>query len=147
MASYIGTYRKIQKGIKTRMRITVNLYYNKGNEIIIWHSFYIGSCLVLNNNCCYMHNHRWNTLHQIYTSQINNDNIYQSSKIISSDDNIHSFPYMTRKRWETFFYTWTPLSNVIAAMIFWSVSWIVMHSLSHKQFNKWIPKSSMVWSH
>jgi hypothetical protein len=35
MASYIGTYRKIQKGIKTRMRITVNLYYNKGNEIII----------------------------------------------------------------------------------------------------------------
>jgi hypothetical protein len=56
-------------------------------------------------------------LNQICTSQINNDNIYQGLKIISSDDNIHSFPYMIRKRWEAFFYTWAPLSNAIVAMV------------------------------
>jgi len=146
MASYIGMYTISQKGIKTRMETTVDLY-NKGNEIISWQLLYIGSCLVLNGNCFYIHYSRWNTLHQICTNQINNDNIHRGSKIVFGDDNIHPFPYMTKKRWEASHYTWAPLSNTIVATISWSVSWVVVHSLSHKQLNKWIPKSSMLYDH
>jgi hypothetical protein len=54
MASYVGMYTKIQKGIKTKMEIIVGLY-GKGNEIISWHSLYVGLCLVLNNNYRCMH--------------------------------------------------------------------------------------------
>jgi hypothetical protein len=52
-----------------------------------------------------------------------------------------------RKRWKIFFYMWVPLSDVIIAMISWSISWVVVHSLPHGQSSKWIPKSLMVWSH
>jgi hypothetical protein len=51
------------------------------------------------------------------------------------------------KRWKTSLYTWAPFSDVIVTMIFWSVSWATMCSFLHVQHNKWIPKSSMVWSH
>jgi hypothetical protein len=37
-------------------------------------------------------------LHQICTSRIGNDNVCQGSKIASSDDNIHSFPYMVGEK-------------------------------------------------
>jgi hypothetical protein len=86
-------------------------------------------------------------LHQICMNRIGNDKIRQGMKIIFDDDNVHSSSCMLRKRWETFFYMWIPFSNVIAIMISWSVSWVVMHSFSHGQHNKWIPKSLMVWPH
>jgi hypothetical protein len=130
-----------------RMETIVGLY-GKGNEIISWHSFYVGSCLVLSGNyhhymcyCC------WSTLHQIYTSQIHNDNIHRSMKIVYGDDNIQSSLCVVGKRWKTLFYTWAPLSDVIATMVSWSVSWVAMRSLSHMQCNKWIPKSLLVWPH
>jgi hypothetical protein len=67
------------------METTISLY-GKGNEIISQSSFYVRSCFVLNNNCYCMCCHHRSTLHQIYLSQINNDNIHQSPKTISSDD-------------------------------------------------------------
>jgi hypothetical protein len=70
--------------------------YGKENEIISWHLFCIGSCFVLSDNyynmCC---NHS-SSLHQIYTSQIDNDNICKSLKLLFNDDNIHLSLYMTR---------------------------------------------------
>jgi hypothetical protein len=69
---------------------TIVSFYGKGNEIIFWHSFYVGLSLVLSDNyycvCCDC----WSMLHQICTNWIGNDNIHQCSKTISSDDNIHS---------------------------------------------------------
>jgi hypothetical protein len=51
------------------------------------------------------------------------------------------------KRWETSLCTWAPIFNMMAIMIFQNISYVAMHSLSHGQCNKWIPKSSMVWPH
>jgi len=70
-----------------RMEIIVG-FYNKGNEII-WHSFYVGLCLVLNGNYHCMCYHCRRMLHQICMNQISNDNVRQGSKIVSGDDNIH----------------------------------------------------------
>jgi hypothetical protein len=88
MASYIGMYTRNKKGIKIRIKTIIGLY-GKGNEIISWCLLCVGSCLVSSNYQC-MHCHLWNMLHQIYTSRIGNDNVCQGSKIVSSDDNIHS---------------------------------------------------------
>jgi hypothetical protein len=41
-----------------------------------------------------------------------------------------------RKKWETFFCTWGSLSNVITTMVSWSISWVVVRSLPHKQRSK-----------
>ncbi len=103
----------------------------------------VGSRLVLNDNyhcMCYCHQ---SMLHQIYTSRIGNDNICQGTKIVSSDDNIHSSLCVAGKRWKPSLYT----SDVIVAIVFWNVLWATMCSLLHEQCNKWIPKSLMVWSH
>jgi hypothetical protein len=45
-----------------------------------------------------MHCHHSSSLHQIYTSQISNENIYQGLKPLYDDDNIHSSPYMARQK-------------------------------------------------
>jgi len=127
--------------------VTIVGLYGKGNEIISWRLLWVGSCLVLNNNYHCMCCHHWNTLHQIYTSRIRNENIRQDTKIFFGDDNIHSFSCVVGKRWKTFFYMWVPLSNVIVTTIFWSVSWAAVCSFPHRQCNKWIPKSLMVWPH
>jgi hypothetical protein len=61
-------------------------------------------------------------------------------KIVFSDDNIHSFPCMVGKRWETSLCAWAPLFDIMVTMVYWSVSWVAMHSLSHEQCSKWISK-------
>jgi hypothetical protein len=81
--SYIGMYTRSKKGIKIRMETTIGLY-GKGNEIISLR-LPCFECQLLLHVCCR------STLHQICTNWINNDNIYQGSKIVSSDDNIHLF--------------------------------------------------------
>ncbi len=91
--SYIDMYTRSKNGIKTRMETTIGLY-GKGIEIISWRMLCVGSCFVLNGNYCCMCYHHQNMQHQIYTSRINNDNIHQGPKTISSDDNIHSSPCM-----------------------------------------------------
>jgi len=79
------------------METTVGLY-GKGNEIIFWQQLYVGSCLVLSDNCCCMHYRHRNTLQQICMSRIDNDNVRQGLKIVSSDNNIHPFPNMVGKK-------------------------------------------------
>jgi hypothetical protein len=37
-------------------------------------------------------------LHQICTNWINNDNVCQGLKIVSSDDNVHLFSYVAREK-------------------------------------------------
>jgi len=51
MVSYVGMYTRSYKKIKTRMETIIG-FYGKGNEIISYHSLYVGSRLVLNSNCC-----------------------------------------------------------------------------------------------
>jgi hypothetical protein len=88
MVSYIGMYTRSQKGIKTRMETIIGLY-DKGNEIISRHLLCVRLCL-MNNNYHYVCYRRQSMLHQICTNRINNDNVCQGLKIISSDENIHS---------------------------------------------------------
>jgi hypothetical protein len=128
------------------MEITIGLY-GKGNEIIFWSSFCVGLCLVVSNNSRYMWHYCQSMMHQIWRSQINNDNVHYGSKIIFGDDNIHSFSSVAKENVKFFFYLWVPLFDVIATMVFWSVSWVVVCSFPHRQCNKWIPNSSMVWPH
>jgi hypothetical protein len=42
-------------------------------------------------------------LHQIYMNQISNDNIHQGSKIVSSDEIIHSSPCMAAEKVGNFY--------------------------------------------
>jgi hypothetical protein len=93
-----------------------------------------------------MHYCRRNMLHQIYTNQISNDNIHQSTKTIFGDDNIHLFLCVAEEKVKNLC-TWVPLFDAIAATTSWNVSWGTMCSFPHKQHNKWIPKSSIVWPH
>jgi hypothetical protein len=102
MASYTCMYTKSQKGIKMRMETIVGLY-RKGNEIISWSSLCVGSWFVLNNNCRCMRCRHRSMLHQIWTSWIGNDNVYQGLKIVSNDDNIHSSSCVARKKVKNLF--------------------------------------------
>jgi len=52
-----------------------------------------------------------------------------------------------RKRWEASFWTCAPLFKTIVAIIFQSVSWVVVHSLLKRHWSKWIFKLSMEWPH
>jgi hypothetical protein len=72
--------------------------YRKGNAIISWRSFYVGSCFVLSDNYYYMCCRHQNTMHQICMSWIHNDHVHQGSKTISGDDNIHSFLCMAGEK-------------------------------------------------
>jgi hypothetical protein len=73
MANYIGMYTRSHKGIKMKMETIIGLY-GKGNEIISLCLLCVGSCL-MSGNCHYMHCRRQSTLHQIYMSRIDNDNV------------------------------------------------------------------------
>jgi hypothetical protein len=128
------------------METTICLY-NKGNESSLDACFCVGLCVLLNDNYCYMHCHRQSTLYQICMSWIDNDNIHQGLKtslvmIIS----IRLYVWQG-KRWGTSFCTWAPLSDTTNTITSQNVSWATMHSLSHMQCNKWIPKSLMIWPH
>jgi hypothetical protein len=85
--SYTSIYT--QKKKNQNEDIDNHNFYDKRNEIIFWCSLYVGSCFVLNDNYCCMCCHCQSMLHQIYTSRIDNDNVYQGSKSIFGDDNIH----------------------------------------------------------
>lgn len=88
IARYISMYTRSQKRIKTKMETTKG-FYGKQNEIISWHLFCVGSCLVISANYCWFRYHCRNTLHQICLSWIDNDNICKNSNIVFDDNNIH----------------------------------------------------------
>jgi hypothetical protein len=101
----------------------------------------------LNGNCRCMQCCHWNTLHRICTNKIGNDNIHQSSKIVSSDDKIHSSLCKIGGKSEKPLVVCELHSLMQITTTFRSVSWVVMHSFPHRQCSTWIPKSSMVWLH
>jgi len=68
---------------------TIASLSGKKNEIISWCSLYVGSCFVLSGNYGCMHYHCWSTLYQICMNRIGNGNVYQGTKIIFGDNNIH----------------------------------------------------------
>ncbi len=102
MASYTCMYIRSQKGIKTKMKTIVGIY-GKGDEIISQHLFCVGSCLVLSGNCRCMCYCRQSTLHQIWMSWINNENICQGLKKFFGENNIHSFLCVVREKQKNFF--------------------------------------------
>jgi hypothetical protein len=67
------------------------------------------------------------SLHHIYVNWVNNDNVHQSIKVVSSNKIIHSLSSMARERWKTFFYICVPLSKIIVVTISWSVLWGLMY--------------------
>jgi hypothetical protein len=62
---------------------------SKGNEVIVWCSFTIWLCLLLNSHYPYMCYRCQCLLHRISASRINNDNIHQGLEVISGDKDIH----------------------------------------------------------
>jgi hypothetical protein len=77
-----------QEWIKMKMKTLIH-FDSKGNEVIAWCSFGIGSCLFLSNhNRCMCCHHRC-SMHHICASWISNNNVHQSLEAISSDKNIH----------------------------------------------------------
>jgi hypothetical protein len=86
-----------QKWIKMRMKTSICLN-NKGNEVIVWRSFDVGSCILLNNHHRYMCCHCQCSLHHICANQINNDNVHQSMEAIVHNKNIHSSLGVVREK-------------------------------------------------
>jgi hypothetical protein len=52
-----------------------------------------------------------------------------------------------REKLKIFLYTCAVIFKAIVAMIYWKISWVAIRLLSHKHQNKWIFKSSMIYSH
>ncbi len=71
---------------------------SKGNEVIAWCSFDVRSCFLLSSHCCYMCCRHQCLLHHICVSQVNNDEVYQNTKINSSNKNIHSLSSVSKEK-------------------------------------------------
>jgi hypothetical protein len=83
--------------IKTKMKTPIHLN-SKGNKVIAWCSLSIWSCLFLNNHHCYMCYRCPCSLHHICVSWVSNDDIHQSSDVISNDKNIQLLSYVVREK-------------------------------------------------
>jgi len=88
MTCNYGMCTSDQEWIKLRIKTPICLN-SKGNEIITWCSFCIGSCLFFNIHHCCMCYCCQCSLNHIYVSWVNNDNAHQSRKVVSSNKNIH----------------------------------------------------------
>ncbi len=100
---YMHVHKKL-KGIKTRIE-TITCFYGKGNEIISWCLFNVGSCLVLNDNCHYIRC-RWSTLHQMWMNQINMTTFTKVRKLsVVMTISIHLHVWW-QKKWKVYFCTW-----------------------------------------
>jgi hypothetical protein len=60
--------------------------------------FGVGLCLFLSNHRCYMCGCCQCSLHHIYVSQVNNENVHQSTKIVSNNKNIHLSSSVAREK-------------------------------------------------
>jgi len=100
----------------------------------------VESCLVLSGNyCCCCMCCCWNTLHEVYTSQIVNNNVHKSSKTIFDNDNIHWSLCMTRKKWKTSLYMWAPFYNGIIPTIFETYSELTLPQTTYQMDTQIIP--------
>jgi hypothetical protein len=88
-----------KKWIKTKMKTFICLN-SKGNEIITWGLFNVWLCFFLNNHHCYMCYRCQCSLHHICVSQVSNDDVHQSSKVVFDDKNIHLLSSVVREKVE-----------------------------------------------
>jgi hypothetical protein len=116
-----------KKWIKMRMKTPIHLN-SKGNEVIVWCSFIIWSCLFLNSHYPYMCYHRRCLLHHISARRVNNDNIHQGLEAILVIRISICCQVWWMKRWEASLWTCVPLFKVIAMTIFQSVLWATICS-------------------
>jgi len=105
---------KIESKLKIKTPIHLN---NKGNEVIAWCLFGVGSCLFLNRNCHCMCCHHQCLLHHICANQVINDNVHQSTNpSLVIRISIHRQMWWG-KRWDTSFWTCAPLSKAKVATV------------------------------
>jgi hypothetical protein len=135
-----------QKWTTTRMKTFIRLN-SKGNEIIIWCLSNIWSCLLLNNHHCCMCCCCWCPLHHICVSWINNHDVHQGPKVVSSDKYIHSSLGVMREKVRNLLLNMYSIFKKIVVTISQNVSWAAIRSLLYEHRSKWIPKSSMIWPH
>ncbi len=111
--------------------------------MLVWHRimfFFSSHCRCM--CCCHQC-----SLHHLCANWVNNDNIHQSSKIISSVKDIHSLLGVAREKVGDLHLTCASFSKTIVTIIFQSVSWATVCSFSQGHRSKWVPKLLMVWSH
>jgi len=138
-----GLCTSSKKWIKMIMKTPI-CFNNKGNEVIALCLFNIWLCLLLSNHHSCMCYHRQCLLHYICPSRVNNDNIYQRPKMSLVISICICCWVCQGKMWETSFWTCVPLSKTITAIVFQSVSWVIMRSPLQGHWNKWVFRSSMV---
>jgi hypothetical protein len=91
-----------QKWIKTKMKTPIRFNSN-GNEVIAWCSLNVRSCLLLNTHhrcmccCCQC------SLHHIYVSWINNDDVHEGPEVVFGDKDIDSSLGVAREKVEDLF--------------------------------------------
>jgi len=92
-----GLYTSDKKWIKMKMKTFVHLN-SKGNEVVAWCSFSVGSCLFLSSHHHYMCCCCWCVLHHICVNQINNENVHQNAKASFGNKNIHLSSGVVREK-------------------------------------------------
>jgi hypothetical protein len=121
---------------------------SKGNEVIAWCLFSVWSCLLLSSHChctCYCHQC---LLHHICVNRVNNDDIHQGPKAISSDKNIHLLSSVAREKvWDILLNMSSTLQingydNILKCIMGWCT---FIPAFGHQ--SEWILKLSMAWPH
>jgi hypothetical protein len=136
-----------KKWIKTRIKTLICLN-NKGNEIIAWCSLSVRSCLPLSSHHRCMCYHCQCSLYNIYVSRINNDNVHQNTKVISSNKNIHSSSNVLREKvGDLSLNMCSVFQSNSCNNIPTCVYELLYVSLPMGYINKWVSKLSMVWPH
>jgi hypothetical protein len=92
-----GLCTSAQKWIKTKMETPIH-FNNKWNEVITWCSLNIWLCFLLSSHHSCMFYCRQCSLHHICTNQINNDDVHQGPKVVSSDKDIYSSLGVAREK-------------------------------------------------
>jgi len=85
--------------IRNESKLAWSIHLNsKGNEIIAWCLFDVWLCFFLSSNHHYMCYCCWCSLHHICANQISNDNVHQSTDVVSNNKNIHSSSGVVREK-------------------------------------------------
>jgi hypothetical protein len=116
-----------QEWVEMKMKTPIH-FNSKGNEIITWCSFGIGqvfSWATIIITCVIVVDVHYTIFVQIGLAMIMSIKVWKPFIVIRI-----STPHRMwwRKRCKTSFWTCVSLSKVIVVIVFWSVSWVVVHS-------------------
>jgi len=88
------------------------------------------------------------SLHHICVNWVNNDNVHQSIKVVSSNKIIHSLSSMAREKVEDLLlHMCSTFQNNSCNNILKCVVGVNVRSFLQRHWNKWVPKLLMVWPH